>query len=92
MGGTLLIDPNSDELSEAADSNPDPEAVSEGTLTLGYLPTQEQVAALSEEGPVSPETLTEDLATLIEVAKAVLPSVQQCLIESVKANLDAQKE
>lgn len=61
-----------------------------GTLTLGYLPTQEQVAALLEEGPVAPDTLAEDIEELIRVAKEVLPSVQECLIASVKANLESK--
>ena len=87
-----MIDPSDADLADVASHDSSSSEEEEGRFTIGYLPTQEQVAALLEEGPVSTDTLADDIEELIGVAKEILPSVQQCLIQSVQAHLEAQKE
>jgi len=55
-----------------------------GELTVGFLPTLEQVVACVEEGRLTAEQLASCLAAATQQAAQLLPVSQQCLVAELK--------
>ena len=53
-------------------------------LTIGYLPSSEQISCLLQEGFSDPEILVTDINHLKTVSADLLPNVTKCLVDSVK--------
>ena len=53
-------------------------------MTVGYLPSSEQIACLLQEGCTDPKTLISDIGHLKDVCSDLLPNVTKCLTDSVK--------
>ena len=55
-------------------------------LTVGYLPSSEQISCLLQEGLCSPDVLLSDISHLKTVSSGLLPNVTKCLVDSVKSS------
>ena len=53
-------------------------------LTIGYLPSSEQISCLLQEGFSDPEILVNDITHLKTVSADLLPNITKCLVDSVK--------
>ena len=54
------------------------------SITIGYLPTSEQISCLLQEGNSDPSRLRADIDHLKNVSVDLLPNVTKCLVDSVK--------
>ena len=54
------------------------------SITIGYLPTSEQISCLLQEGNSDPSSLRADIDHLKNVCVDLLPNVTKCLVDSVK--------
>jgi len=57
-----------------------------GQITLGYQPSLEQIALMSQEGHMTTDHLMEDTKRLTKVCTDLVSNVQMCLVESVKSS------
>ena len=85
-----MVDPNSGEI-EDFDTDNGQESHSKGNrsvgqITIGYQPSLEQLALLSQEGFMSTDHLMEDTRRLTQVCSELLPCVQTCLVQAIKDN------
>ena len=74
----VVVDPDRTELYG------DKEGEIVGEVTVGYLPSLEQVVACMCEGVIQTEDLARGLAAATQQAAIVLPAVQQELVEKLK--------
>merc|ERR1712223_1337390 len=84
-GDVRLTDPSLQE-EEASDLRDKNESNDSSCLTVGYLPSSEQVSCLLQEGLSSPEILLSDISHLKTVSSGLLPNVTKCLVDSVKSS------
>jgi len=84
-GDVRLTDPSlqEEEESDLRDKN---ESNDSSCLTVGYLPSSEQISCLLQEGLSSPEILLSDISHLKTVSSGLLPNVTKCLVDSVKSS------
>lgn len=75
-GEAVLVDPQRGEGYRAGGEG--------GEVTVGLLPTLDQVVACLSEGRLAPEQLSAALGAATEAAAVLLPAVQQCLVERLK--------
>ena len=76
-GGVLLADPEREE-------GYTPGGGVEGEVTVGCLPSLDQVVACVAEGRLDPDTLAAALAAATEQCRELLPAVQHCLVEKIQ--------
>ena len=62
-----------------------------GQITIGFQPSLEQVALISQEGHVSLDSLTKDTKQLSKTCSELLPIVHSCLVQSVKSSEEESK-
>ena len=55
-----------------------------GQMTLGFQPSLEQVALVSQEGHVNLANLTKDTKQLSKLCTELMPIVQSCLVQAMK--------
>jgi len=72
--GEMLVDPSAGELC----------GVGASVVTLGYLPSLEQVVACVGEGTLATQTMQQAIAQATQQAALILPAIQQCLVEKLK--------
>ena len=84
-GDVRLTDPSlqEEEASDLLDKNKSNDS---SCLTVGYLPSSEQISCLLQEGLSSPEILLSDISHLKTVSSGLLPNVTKCLVDSVKSS------
>lgn len=61
------------------------EVDSASCLTIGYLPSSEQISCLLQEGLCNPDILISDINHLKTVSSDLVPNVTKCLVDSVKS-------
>ena len=91
----VLIDPTRTEESSAEDTNSLNEIArneSVGQITVGYQPSLEQIALMSQEGCMTPDHLLEDTKRLTKVCSELVTNVQMCLVDSVKSSAKKENE
>ena len=78
---------------ERCDPSNEPKEVDEASsLTIGYLPSSEQISCLLQEGLCNPEILISDINHLKTVSSDLLPNVTKCLVDSVKSTDQLKSE
>ena len=55
-----------------------------GQMTIGFQPSLEQVALVSQEGHVNLESLTKDTKQLSKMCTELMPIVHSCLVQAIK--------
>ena len=80
-----MTDPTLQE-EETCDQSSKIEPSDSSCLTVGYLPSSEQISCILQEGLSSPETLLSDISHLKTVSSGLLPNVTKCLVDSVKSS------
>merc|ERR1739844_624800 len=85
LGSLRLTDPTLQE-EETCDQSSKIEPSDSSCLTVGYLPSSEQISCILQEGLSSPETLLSDISHLKTVSSGLLPNVTKCLVDSVKSS------
>ena len=86
FGNLRLTDPALHEEEEIINLSAKPKEVDEAScLTIGYLPSSEQISCLLQEGLCNPDILISDINHLKTVSSDLLPNVTKCLVESVKS-------
>lgn len=85
LGSLRLTDPTLKE-EETCDETSKIESSDSSCLTVGYLPSSEQISCILQEGLSSPETLLSDISHLKTVSSGLLPNVTKCLVDSVKSS------
>ena len=89
----VLIDPTRTEESSAEDANSSVTTnESVGQITVGYQPSLEQIALMSQEGCMTPDHLLEDTKRLTKVCSELVTNVQMCLVDSVKSSAKKENE
>ena len=96
----VIIDPtkleeNASEESDTSDqmdTGNNESSQSVGQITIGYQPSLEQIALMSQEGNVKTDHLIEDTKKLTKVCSDLVTNVQMCLVESIKSSAAASKE
>lgn len=86
LGNLRLTDPTLLEEENDTTNSSAEETTSNETacLTIGYLPSSEQISCLLQEGFSDPEILVTDINHLKTVSADLLPNVTKCLVDSVK--------
>lgn len=84
VGSDLLVDPDSDEESGVGGVI--------GEVTVGYLPSLQQLVACQAEGPLESEALGRAVAAATQQASIILPAIQQELVQSLKQKQDKQNQ
>jgi len=90
----LIIDPTSLEESASEDSdsifavgsNQQGSQRSVGQITIGYQPSLEQIALMSQGGNMKTDHLMEDSRKLTKVCSDLVTNVQMCLVDSIKSS------
>ena len=94
MGNRRLTDPVLQE-EENCDFSNKTSKVKEGDdtsfVTVGYLPSSEQIACLLQEGCVDPDMLISDTDHLKNICSELLPNVTKCLVDSVRKFGDSEQ-
>ena len=81
-----MTDPSLHEEEEKRDSSKQgKDAEDASCLTIGYLPSSEQISCMLQEGLCKPETLISDINHLKTISSDLLPNVTKCLVDSVKS-------
>lgn len=80
VGQRRLVDPTLNE-EETVVNDED-----SGCVTVGYQPSLEQIALLSQEGHMSADSLMSDVRHLTQLCNDLVPNVHKCLVDSVKAS------
>jgi len=78
--------------SDQMDTGNNESSQSVGQITIGYQPSLEQIALMSQEGNVKTDHLMEDTKKLTKVCSDLVTNVQMCLVESIKSSAAASKE
>jgi len=90
----VIIDPTSLEESASEDSdsifavgnNQQGSQRSVGQITIGYQPSLEQIALMSQGGNMKTDHLMEDSRKLTKVCSDLVTNVQMCLVDSIKSS------
>ena len=80
-----MVDPTWDEESTSDSEN-------SGCVTLGYLSSHEQVAALVHEGELDSASLKDVIKELTSLCAEVQPNVNSCIVEGVKNKMPDKME
>jgi len=84
LGSLRLTDPTLQE--EACEPSDKMESNDSSCLTVGYLPSSEQISCLLQEGFSNADILLSDISHLKTVSSGLLPNVTKCLVDSVKSS------
>ena len=84
-----MVDPD---FKEETRTDSEDKSENDGAVTIGYQPSLDQVSAFQHEGLMDSDLLAEDVERLTKVCKETLPSVQNCLIQSLKAGAKSAKK
>jgi hypothetical protein len=63
-----------------------------GQITIGYQPSLEQIALMSQEGHMSTDHLIKDSRQLTKLCSELVTNVHHCLVDSVKTVQDVQNK
>ena len=81
----VVIDPTSSEEDLDVPSSASGDR-SVGQITIGYQPSLEQIALMSQQGHMTTTHLIQDSRQLSKLASELVPNLQLCLVNSVKEN------
>lgn len=87
-GDRFVVDPD---FREETATDSEAKVANDGSITIGYQPSLDQVSAFQHEGLMDSDLLADDVERLTKVCKEILPSVQSCLIQSLKAGAKTTK-
>ncbi|XP_064597592.1 exosome complex component MTR3-like [Liolophura sinensis] len=84
-GKNILLDPSDAE--EYRSQHTATEGLESGSLTLGILPSLNQVSALSSKGEIQFETIEKAIKQCTDCCHKLYPVMQECLVKAVKAKM-----
>lgn len=80
----VLVDPSEEEEYKSRDDNP----VNHGSVTVGFMPSLNQVSAITSKGEIEFEVIKKAMNQCVSVCQTLYPILQKCLNDSVLEKLN----